>query len=93
MKKENLKDRYEAFGWHVIEIDGHNMEAIIDACNEAKAIVEYPVCIIAHTIAGKGVDFMEYKFEWHGSPPNKEQARDALRQLRSLDNKISPSDL
>lgn len=93
MKKENLKDRYEAFGWHVIEIDGHNMEAIIDACNEAKAIVEYPVCIIAHTIAGKGVDFMEYKFEWHGTPPNKEQARDALRQLRSLDGKIHASDL
>lgn len=93
MKKENLKEKYEAFGWHVLEIDGHNMEAIIDACNEAKAIVEYPVCIIAHTIAGKGVDFMEYKFEWHGNPPNKEQARTALRQLRSLDNKISPSDL
>ena len=93
MRKESLRDKYEAFGWHVIEIDGHNMETIIDAANEAKAIVEHPVCIIAHTIAGKGVDFMEYKFEWHGNPPNKEQARDALRQLRSLDGKIKPSDL
>lgn len=93
MRKENLREKYEAFGWHVIEIDGHNMEQIIAACNEAKAIVEHPVCIIAHTIAGKGVDFMEYRYEWHGTPPNKEQARDALRQLRSLDSKISPSDL
>lgn len=93
MKKENLREKYEAFGWHVLEIDGHNMEHIIAACNEAKAIVEHPVCIIAHTIAGKGVDFMEYRFEWHGTPPNKEQAAIALRQLRSLDSKISPSDL
>lgn len=93
MRKENLREKYEAFGWHVIEIDGHNMEQIITACNEAKAIVEHPVCIIAHTIAGKGVDFMEYRYEWHGTPPNKEQAAQALRQLRSLDNKISPSDL
>lgn len=93
MRKESLRDKYEAFGWHVIEIDGHNVETIIDAANEAKAIVEHPVCIIAHTIAGKGVDFMEYQFEWHGNPPNKEQARSALRQLRSLDGKIKPSDL
>lgn len=93
MRKENLREKYEAFGWHVLEIDGHNMEQIIAACNEAKAIVEHPVCIIAHTIAGKGVDFMEYRFEWHGTPPNAEQARQALRQLRSLDRTISPSDL
>ncbi len=93
MKKENLKEKYEAFGWHVIEIDGHNMRAIVDACNEAKAIVEHPVCIIAHTIAGKGVDFMEYDYTWHGNPPNKQQARVALKQLRSLDNKITASDL
>ena len=93
MRKESLKEKYEAFGWHVIEIDGHNMSEIIGACNEAKAIVEQPVCIIAHTIAGKGVDFMEYQYQWHGNPPNKEQARAALKQLRSLDNRITPSDL
>lgn len=93
MRKENLREKYEAFNWHVIEIDGHNIQQIIAACNEAKAIVEHPVCIIAHTIAGKGVDFMEYRFEWHGTPPNAEQAKTALRQLRSLGNKISPSDL
>lgn len=93
MRKENFKEKYEAFGWHVIEIDGHNMEEIIGACNEAKAIVEQPVCIIAHTIPGKGVDFMEYQYQWHGNPPNKEQAQEALAQLRSLGDKITPSDL
>ncbi len=93
MRKENFKEKYEGFGWHVIEIDGHNMGEIIGACNEAKAIVEQPVCIIAHTIAGKGVGFMEYQYQWHGNPPNKEQAQDALKQLRTLDNKISGSDL
>ena len=93
MRKESFKEKYEAFGWHVIEIDGHNFEEIISACNEAKAIVEQPVCIIAHTIAGKGVDFMEYQYQWHGNPPNKEQAQEALKQLRSLGDKIIPSDI
>lgn len=93
MTKEPLKDRYEAFGWHVIDIDGHNIEQIIDACNEAKAIIEKPVCIIAHTIAGKGVDFMEYKFEWHGKTPKTDEARDALKQLRTLDGTIKNGDL
>ncbi len=93
MRKENFKEKYEAFGWHVIEIDGHNMEEIISACNEAKAIVEQPVCVIAHTIAGKGVDFMEYQYQWHGNPPNKEQAQEALKQLRSLGDRIIPSDI
>lgn len=93
MTKEPLRDRYEAFGWHVIDIDGHNIEHIIDACQEAKAIVEKPVCIIAHTIPGKGVDFMEGNYKWHGSPPNKQQAKEALKQLRTLDGKISNIDL
>lgn len=82
MPLESLKTKYEAFNWHVIEIDGHNMQEIIDACNTAKAIVEKPVMIIAHTIPGKGVDFMEYKYEWHGKPPNKEEAALALKQLQ-----------
>jgi transketolase len=103
MTKEPLRDRYEAFGWHVLDIDGHNPEQIIDACNEAKAILEKPVCIIAHTIAGKGVDFMEYDYRWHGSPPGEvetertppkaQQGREALRQLRTLGGKITNSDL
>jgi len=88
MPLEDLRAKWEAFGWHVIEIDGNNIEAVIDACEMAKAIVEKPVCIIAHTIPGKGVDFMEYDFHWHGSPPNHEQAKVALKELRTLAGKI-----
>lgn len=88
MPLENLKAKYEAFNWHVIEIDGHNIKQIIEACDEAKAIYEKPVMIIAHTIPGKGVDFMEWKYEWHGKPPNLEEAKEALRQLRTLGGKI-----
>jgi len=97
MTKEPLRDRYEAFGWHVIEVDGHNIEHFIDACKEARAIIESPVCIIAHTVAGKGVDFMEYDYRWHGAPPGKletertppkdKQMEEALKQLRMPDGK------
>ena len=88
MPLEPLKEKYEAFNWHVLEIDGHSFEAIIDACNEAKAIFEKPTLIIAHTIPGKGVDFMEFDFSWHGKPPNKEEAKKAMHQLRTLGGKI-----
>lgn len=98
MPLEPLKAKYEAFGWHVLEIDGHNFEQIIAACEEANAIFEKPVIIIAHTIPGKGVDFMENRFEWHGSPPGtiqpsgapekNEQAKIALKELRTLRGKI-----
>lgn len=88
MPLEDLKGKWEAFGWHVIDIDGNNMEAVIDACAMARAIVEKPVMIIAHTIPGKGVDFMEYDFRWHGMPPNAEQAKEALHELRTLRGKI-----
>jgi transketolase len=88
MPLEDLRAKWEAFGWHVIEIDGHNFTQIIDACHTAKAIENKPVMIIAHTIPGKGVDFMEYDFHWHGKPPNAEQAREALRELRTLGGRI-----
>ena len=88
MPLENLKAKYEAFNWHVLEVDGHNIHEIINACLEAKAIYEKPTVIIAHTIAGKGVDFMEYDYKWHGTPPNKEQAEIALKELRTLKGKI-----
>jgi transketolase len=88
MPLEDLKGKWEAFGWHVLEIDGNNIESIIAACAEARAIVEKPVVILAHTIPGKGVDFMEYDFHWHGLPPNHEQAKAALKELRTLRGKI-----
>ncbi len=81
MPLEPLRKKYEAFGWYVIDIDGHNMEEIIDACNHAKAVYEKPTLIIAHTIPGKGVDFMENDPKWHGIPPTPEQAKQALKQL------------
>lgn len=88
MPLEDLAAKWEAFGWHVLEIDGNNIEAVIDACALARAIVEKPVMIIARTIPGKGVSFMEYDFKWHGAPPNKEQAKVALHDLRTLKGKI-----
>ena len=72
----------------VLEIDGNDVEAIVDACQMAKAIVEKPVMIIAHTVPGKGVDFMENDFHWHGAPPNHEQAKQALHELRTLGGRI-----
>lgn len=89
MPLEDLRAKWEAFGWHVLEIDGHDIEAVIDAVSMAKAIVEKPVVIIAHTIPGKGVDFMEYDFHWHGVAPNHEQARAALKQIHTLRGKIN----
>jgi len=88
MPLEDLKAKWEAFGWHALEIDGNDIEAVIDACTMAKAITEKPVVIIAYTIPGKGVDFMEYDFHWHGVPPNHDQAVKALHELRTLGGKI-----
>jgi transketolase len=88
MPLENFKAKWEAFGWHVLEINGNDIEAVIEACEMAKAIVEKPVQIIAHTIPGKGVEFMEYDFHWHGAAPNHEQAIEALKELRTLGGKI-----
>lgn len=89
MPLEPLKDKYEAFGWHVLEIDGHNYQEIIAAAHEAAAIFEKPSVIICHTIPGKGVDFMENDFHWHGTPPDPAQAKEALKELRSLRGRIT----
>jgi len=86
MPLEPLRDKLESFNWHVIEIDGHNMEEIIGACSQAKAIVEKPVMILAHTVPGKGVSFMEYDYSWHGKPPSKEEAKKALKELQKYNS-------
>ncbi len=88
MPLEDLSAKWHAFGWHVLEIDGNNIQEVIDACSLARAIVEKPVMIIARTIPGKGVDFMEYDFAWHGKPPNHQEAKEALHELRTLQGKI-----
>ena len=88
MPLEPLEDKYEAFNWHVIEIDGHNIEQFVDAVHEAKAIYEKPTVIIAHTIPGKGVDFMEFDYHWHSKSFSKEEAKESLDQLRTLKGRI-----
>lgn len=88
MPLEPIKEKYEAFGWHVMDVDGHNIEEIIDACHKSKTIFEKPSLIIAHTIPGRGVDFMEWKYSWHGKAPCDEEAKKALDCLRTLGGKI-----
>lgn len=89
MPLEDLRGKWESFGWHVVEVDGHNIESVIDACSQGRAVSNRPTVIIAHTIPGKGVDFMEYNYKWHGVPPNAEQAKEALADLRTLGGKIT----
>lgn len=88
MPLEPLRNKYESFGWEVLEANGHSFESIISAVAEAQAIHERPTMIIAHTIPGRGVDFMENNYSWHGKGPNKEEARLALKELRALGGKI-----
>lgn len=88
MPLEPLEEKYKAFNWHVLHIDGHNFQEIIDAVEHARAVYENPTVIIAHTIPGKGVSFMEGLPEWHGKPPSQEEAKRALHELRTLGGKI-----
>ena len=81
MPLESLKEKYESFGWHVIEVGGHDMRAIDEAVKEARGIFEKPAVIIAHTIPGKGVTAFEGRYEWHGKVPSKEEGRVALDNL------------
>jgi transketolase len=78
---EPLEEKYRTFGWHVISIDGHNIHQIISACNEAKTILDKPTMIIAHTIPGKDISFMEFITEWHGKSPGDKEAITALKDL------------
>jgi transketolase len=88
MPLEPLEGKYKAFNWNVLRIDGHNVEEIVDAVNHARAVYEKPTVIIAHTIPGKGIDFMENMPEWHGKPPNEQEAKKALHDLRTLGGEI-----
>jgi transketolase len=89
MPLEPLRQKLEAFKLHVLEVDGHNIRAFVDAVREAQSEWRRTSVIIAYTIPGKGVSFMEKKFEWHGKPPNKEEAKKALEELRTLGGKIT----
>ena len=76
-----IPDKFRAFGWNVIEIDGHNYEAIKSAIEIAKTVKGRPTAIIAETVKGKGVSFMENQVGWHGKAPNAEQCEQALKEL------------
>jgi transketolase len=92
MPLESLKEKYEAFKWHAVETDGNDVRSLIGAVREAEVMHERPTAIIAKTIPGKGVSFMERNYLWHGKAPSREEAAKALRELRTLRGKIS-SDL
>ncbi len=87
MPLEPLREKYEAFGWHVIDVDGHDIQAVIEAIEESKKNGRL-TCIIAHTTPGKGVSFMENNPKWHGKAPNAEQAEKALAELQELRKRI-----
>ena len=76
-----IDEKFRSFGFEIIKIDGHDMQEIIDAFDVAKNIKEKPVCIIAKTIKGKGVSFMENQVGWHGKAPNEEQYKIAMEEL------------
>ena len=83
MPLEPLADKWKSFGWHVIETVGHDFRSLDEALQEAQAIFEKPIVIIAHTVPGKGVSFMERDYKWHGKSPNKEEAEKALQELKA----------
>jgi transketolase len=92
MPLEPLKRKYEAFNWNALEVDGNNIKAFIEAIEQAKAVLDKPTVIIANTIPGMGVSFMEKDFLWHGKAPNSEEAKKALAELRTLQGRINFND-
>ena len=89
MPIEPLVEKFKAFNFHVMEIDGHNIREFVDAVEEGRAVWEKPSVIIARTIPGRGVDFMEFEPYWHGVPPKRgEEAETSMAKLRTLDGLI-----
>ena len=88
MPLEPLAEKYRSFNWEVFECDGNDIVAFVETVERAKEIKGKPTVIIAHTIPGKGVSFMEGDYTWHGKPPNKEQAQVALRELEEARESI-----
>ena len=88
MPLESLADKWRAFNFHVMEVAGHDFKALNDVVEVAQAVIDQPTVIIAHTIPGKGVPEFEKDYKWHGKTPNKEEAKIALHELRTLGGKI-----
>ena len=91
LQLENVADRWESFGWHVQEIDGHDIIEIYDALQEAKAITNKPSMIILNTVKGKGVSFMENNVDFHGVPPNEMEYKLAMEELDLIKEKLEGS--
>mgnify|MGYP001580841032 CR=1 FL=1 len=88
MPLEPIADKYRAFNWHVLEVNGNDIPAFIAAVDEAKAIYEKPTLIIAHTIPGKGVPEIEFDYRWHGKPPTGEEGKRFLKEIRTMGGKV-----
>ena len=78
---EPMKDKWASFGWNVIEIDGHDIAQVLEAFQNASEATDMPTVIIAHTVKGKGVSFMEGKAEWHGKVPSDDEMKLAIEEL------------
>jgi transketolase len=88
MPLEPFRAKYESFNWHVIDVDGNDVGAVVNAIREAQKITDKPTILIAHTVPGKGVSFMENDYRWHGKPPTPEEAEKALTELKAEVEKI-----
>ena len=98
MPLEPLRQKYESFNWNVIEVDGNNIGEFVNAVEEAKSVKDRPTLILANNVPGKGVSFMENRYEWHGNPPDSlnisgappkgEQGKKALEELKSIADKL-----
>ena len=78
-----IPEKFQAFGWHTVEIDGHDFDQIEAAVAEAKSVTDKPTAVIMHTVKGKGVSFMEHQVGWHGVAPNAEQYENAMNELKA----------
>jgi transketolase len=81
MPMDNMKERWQACGWYVIEVNGHNVRQLVEAFDLAREIHDKPICVLARTTKGKGVSFMENDSYWHGNVPNADQLKQALKEL------------
>lgn len=93
MNSNPIDEKFRSFGFQVIKIDGHDIEEIIKAFDVAKNIKGMPTCIIAKTVKGKGVSYMENKVEWHGKAPNKEQYEQAIKEIRHLEELLTREEM
>lgn len=93
MNLEPIVNKWEAFGWHVIQCDGHNIEELLEAFNKAKTVKLKPTIIIAHTVKGKGVSFMEHVVDFHGRAPTEKEREIALKELSDIEEDEGEMDI